>query len=260
MTEAVVEVQEQVQEAPQLSEVEQRAVADGWQPKEAWVESGKPESDWRDAQTFIDRGELFKKIDEVKRENKTLKRTLNQFKDHHERVKEVEFKRALEVLRQEKKQALIDGDADRVVEIDDQILETREAQAQAASQIQTEAADIHPDFEVWVNKNSWYGTNSEMREFADDVGILYKKRHPAADVQEVLEYVEKRVNQEFKKPEPKRNPTNTVEASGKAPRKAAEAEFELDEDETRAMNKYVRLGLMTKEQYVADLKKIKGIK
>jgi hypothetical protein len=54
---------------PVLTEIEQRASSRGWVPKDEW--DGDPE-EWRPAKEFIDRGELFKKIEDKIEQLKTF--------------------------------------------------------------------------------------------------------------------------------------------------------------------------------------------
>ena len=70
------EVQPQA-EPKQYTAVEQRALDQGWVPQDEW--QGDPD-DWRPAKEFIDRGELFRKIDELKNENKRIKQGVEEFR------------------------------------------------------------------------------------------------------------------------------------------------------------------------------------
>ncbi len=256
MAEEVVK-EEQVEntEAPQLTAIEQQAAAEGWRPKEEWT--GEPD-DWKDAKSFVRDGEFFKKIEEVKRENKNLRKTVTTLKSHYERVRETEYNRALLSLKEQKKEALREGDADRVVDIDDRIDATKaelEIARRTEAEIQDEPAP-HPEFQAWVNRNKWYESNQEVREFADQAGVAFKKTHMAATPQQVLAYVEERVAKGY--PElfknPKRNAPNAVEG-GTGPRKNRDT-FELTDMERQIMNKLVRSKTLTEEQYINDLKEL----
>lgn len=263
--EVVVQKEEAtVEEQPTLSPTEEQAMSQGWKPKDQFVAEGGSESDWRPAKEFVDRGELFNKIEEIKRENRNLKKTMSEFRDHHAKVAKIEYQRALETLQRQKKEALIDGDADKVVEIDSQILETRDAQKAAAiSQAYEEeqAPPINPIFLAWQDRNSWYKHDSEMRAFADQVGIAYKQANPGADPPTVLKEVEKRVKKAYSEKfiNPRKEEAPQVEG-GSSPRKSREAAVELSEEEQRAMRRFVKAGAMTEEQYIAEIKTMRGVK
>lgn len=238
---------------PEPSPIEARAMEQGWVPQDQWA--GDPD-DWRPAKEFVDRGELFKKIDELRRENKAIKQGVDEFRKHHEQVKEVEFKRALAYLREQKKEALSEGDHDRVVEIDDQIAETRDAQKAAAeAPKQTGPAEPHPEFVRWTARNGWYGTDRAMKAFADDVARELVGRG-ITDPPAILAEIDKQVRKEFshKFENPRRATAAPVEGSTKTGRSAAKDEVVLSDVEKSIMNKILRTGAITKEQYLAEFK------
>lgn len=264
MAEEVVVEQVAIEEVT-LSPVEERASSQGWKPKEQFVEDGGNEADWRPAKEFVDRGELFTKIEEVKRENRNLKRTMQLFREHHDKVAQTEYARALETLKSQKKAALIDGDADRVIEIDSQILETRDAQKMAvmqqAFQEPEQQGPQNPAFVAWQERNSWYQYDPEMKAFADQVGVAIKQVNPNVDPVSFLKEVEKRVKKAYseKFQNPRKEDAPTVEG-GNAPRRSRANDVELTEDEQKAMRRFVKAGAMTEEQYKAEIKTMRGIK
>ena len=238
-----------------LSPAEEEATLAGWRPKEEW--DGDPD-DWKDAKTFLRDGELFKKIEEIKRENKNLRKTMTSLKTHYDKVRESEYQRAMVQLKLEKKEALQEGDADRVIDIDDQIDAKKEelALARQAEDLAREEPEIHPEFAQWVEQNRWYERNAEVRDFADSVGVAYKRGHPAATPKEVLKYVEDRVAKGY--PElfknPRRNAPSSVEG-GQPPRKSS-PKIMLTDMETRMMKSLVRSGALTEEQYMKDIEEM----
>jgi hypothetical protein len=255
VVEQVVEqVEEKAPEAPQLSEVEQRALEQGWMPKEKWVEAGKPEEEHRSAKEFIDRTDLYKRIEHLNRDNKELRKAVTDLMDHNRRMDKVAYDRALESLKGAKKQALEDGDADRVIEIDDQLIDLKQAQKNAPA-AQPEAPGMPPEFQSWVSRNKWYDTDTELRSDADAAGLAYKRNNIHASPQEVLDYVEKFI----RKANPDRFPKKVVPPSPEAGDRAANkpaprGDVSLNEDETRAMKRFARLGVMTETEYKAQIK------
>ena len=81
------------------SKWESSARAGGWVPLEEW--QGDPD-DWTDAREFVKKGELFHKISSQSSEIKELRKAIGSLMEHHEKVKETEFKRAYEYLKQQK--------------------------------------------------------------------------------------------------------------------------------------------------------------
>ena len=236
-----------------LTPMEQKAYDEGWRPKEEW--NGE-EDDWKDAKTYIRDGELFKKIDAIKQENRNLKKSVSALKTHYEKVKETEYKRALDELKNQKKAALREGDGETAVAIEEKIEEVQQDMQQAhvaAQQIEVEP-EVHPDFSNWVDRNRWYNDRPEMRDFADSIGIAFKKANPTRSPKEVLDYVADRVTKAYPeqfKNQRKSAPT-TVEG-GTGPRRTSNSGVVLTPDEERVMKRLVGSGLLTEEKYKADL-------
>lgn len=244
------------QEAPETSPVEQEALAQGWVPKEQF--NGE-EHKWVDASEFLRRGELFKKIELQNRELKDVKKALIEMKKLHADVREVEYKRALETLRAEKKQALEEGDAEGVISADERINLVREQQRQLAQEpveVVEQSGSEHPEFVNWVNKNQWYTSSTPMKAFADALGRELAQQGLAPT--EVLKRVEAEVKKEF--PQRFKNPNQSRASGVEAPtgRSGGNGSFQLSADERRVMNTFVRQGVMTEAEYIRDLKKIKG--
>lgn len=241
----------------EYSDTEKRAIAQGWVPKDEWDGHGK----WRDAEEFLDRGELFSKIDEQNRKLRNTEQTLEQMKVHLKKVRETEYNRALATLKAQKKAALEDGDADRVVEIDDQIADTKVKAAHEMQQIEArQQAQAGPDvhFVAWVNRNQWYQNDRAMRGAADAIGEELAQsglRNPT----DILAEVEKRIKKEFphKFNNPNREKAGSVDGGGNSKGQKNDS-FQLTPEETQAMNKFIRAGLLTKEEYIADIKAQRG--
>ena len=245
----------------ELSDVEKRAIEMGWRPK---TEFQGEEEDFVDAKEFVSRRPLFDKIERQSHEIKEVRKALKALTEHHQKVKEAEFKEAVEFLKSEKKKALEEGDADRLIEIDDQIAEAKAKEIVATREQETKAQTPHPEFVKWVQENPWYVSDGELRVTADQIGTAYAAANPDSAPMEVLKYVKNRLKKLY--PEkmgtinPNRERPSSVEGSSNAPTRDTKARdnFELTEDEKRVMNTFVRQGILTKEQYIADLKKIRG--
>jgi hypothetical protein len=243
-------------EEKSISKVEQRAMDQGWVPKEEWT--GDPD-DWRPAREFIDRGELFKKIDDQSRTLKDYKRALEQLSQHNTKLAAVEYQRAIQDLKRQKKEALDTGDSDAVIEIDDRIDAVKHAQTQIPQVKIPDVAESNPIFQNWQERNSWYNSNRVMRVFADRIGLEAAKAGKTPV--EVLSIVEQEVKKEFasKFSNPNRDKPGAVETS-RGRGTASKETFTLSDDERRVMQRFVRtVPGMTEAKYIADLKKIKGV-
>lgn len=251
-------VDNQEHEAPALTPTEQKALEQGWVPKDEW--DGDPEQ-WRPAKEFLDRGELFKKIDEQNRTIKEFRRALDDLSKHHQKVREVEYKRALDDLKSKKKEALLEGDADAVIDIDEKIDMVRDAQRESVQQNRPAEPDPQNNivFQAWTQRNSWYNTSPAMRAYADRVGNELGAQG-GISVTDLLNKVEQEVKKEFahKFNNPNRDKPGAVEGSSNKGGKSKDT-FTLSDDERRVMQRFVKMGALTEEQYIADLKKTKGV-
>jgi hypothetical protein len=236
-----------------------RAAEQGWRPLEEWVEDGGDPAEWRDARSFLDRGELLNRISSQSKEMKELRKTLKAFEDLNKRLAETKFKEKLDELKVEKKEALEAGDAARVVELDEQMDMVKDslAESKASTLVKEEAApEIHPDFQRWVDKNSWYGQNNEMREFADSIGIAYAKSNRGKSPAEVLTYVEGRVKKAYSEmfENQRREAPNAVETGGGTRKignkRSGPSEADLPPEAVEVMQTLVKGGHMTKDEYI----------
>lgn len=254
--EQVVDKSTEQKEEYKPTAIELKAMEEGWVPQDQW--EGDPDQ-WRPAKEFVDRGELFKKIDDQNRTVKELKRALDDMKKHHSQVRETEYAKALAALKEQKKSALEEGDAAQVIKLDDQIdlvKDEQRALKQEPAEVQDQSPS--PEFTNWTNRNKWYETSQPMRAYADALGrdLAYGGMKPS----EVLAEVERQVRQEFphKFTNPNRDKPSAVEGSVNKGGKANES-FALSDEERRVMQRFVRSGVMTEEQYIKDLKSVRGV-
>ena len=253
------EVEAPAETAPELSPVEQRALDMGWRPKEEW--SGD-EADFISAETFVARKPLFDKIEYQNKELKEVRKALAALQEHHIRVKEQAFKDAYVSLKEEKKAALAEGDADRLIEVDEKIAELRSQEIEQKAVNNTPPSQqLNPTFVSWVEKNSWYvdATKPKLREFADAIGIKIAKENPNKPPEELLKEVERHVKTHYKEyftNERKDRPSTVEGSSTRSSSKSDKDDFVLSEDDERVMKKFVKLGVMTKEQFIAELKSV----
>lgn len=244
---------------PEYSPIEQQAMAQGWVPEDQWNGKGK----WRDAEEFLERGELFAKIDEQSRHIKSLKSQQDAVNQHLELVRKNEYNRALADFKRERKLALAEGDADAVVEVEERMeafkqqVAAREAAIAQQSQVAQASAHQDPVLQVWMSRNPWYSTDKAMKIYADQIG------HELASAgltnpQEILLEVERRTKKEFAERfnNPNRTKPGAVESgTGTKGSRGRADSFVLTEDENRVINKMIRAGApITREQYIKDLK------
>lgn len=267
-TEAQVpDTQEQVAE-PSYTPTELLALEQGWRPQDQ-LEEGKT---FIPADEFLRRGELFEKIKSLKQELHETKRDISALAEHHQKVKETEFKRAVEYLKSQKKEALVEGDADKVIEIDEQLAELRENQKTIIpkkDEVNPAVVAMQQQFVSWVENNSWYNQNEELHDYADSVGLRIRRENPTLTYQQILVETSKRVKSRFpdyfpgetKKVVPPSPDGNNSVAKGKveANQKGKLRESDLSEEEQRVMNVLIKkIPGFTKEKYLSELQIAKG--
>lgn len=247
-------------EAPQYSEMEQKALDMGWRPKE---EFEGDEVDFVDAKEFVQRQPLFDKIAQQNKHLKNFEKALSALQQHYNKVNETAYKRALADLKVQQEKAVEEGDLNTYHALNQREKEIEKEKEQfIQEQNVPDEPVVHPTLQAWTNRNTWFESQPHMRVFAEEVGARYKGAVLAKTMtpEEVLKEVEKAVRAEF--PHKFRNPNKdkapAVEGtSGSKPARGS-ADPELNEQERTIMNTLVRGGHMTKEKYLADLRAIKS--
>lgn len=265
MTEEVkTENVDTTQQEREFTPVELKALEQGWIPKEEFTGD---ESDFIDAPEFVRRGELFSKIDHQSRELKNVKKALEALQDHHSKVADASYKKALNELKAQKRAARADGDLERYDEISEQIEQVEEEARSIQEErenIQIETPQIHPELQAWINRNPWYSTQPHMKLFADRLGPELKAQGlmPAA----ILKRIEDEVRKEFptKFRNPNKDKPSAVEGgnatSGKGNKEGLSSfEASLSSEERAVMHRLTSgsAPAMTKEQYLKEYKLVK---
>jgi tetratricopeptide (TPR) repeat protein len=244
-------------ETPQYSEIEQQAIEQGWRPKAEWEGD---ETKWRDAKEFVERGELYSKIDTMGRDLKDTKKALKMLQEHHSKLKEVEYNKALTELKAAQKKNLESGDADAYLETTELLTDLKAEQKAREVYQESMPQTVDPRFTAWVDRNQWYAKEPAMKKYADLIGEVYARQNPDLEPVDVLDYVTKEIKVKFKDKfvNPNRNKPGAVEGSTNA--STPSKKFEMSEDEVKVMNTFIRQKIMTKEEYIAELKKVRGEK
>jgi len=253
MSNETVEV-EVVQDGPEATAREQ-----GWVPKEEW--SGDPHK-WVPAEEFIRRGELFEKIDSLKSQLFHLKKDFNVLAEHHKKVAETEYAKALQELKQQRAQAAKEGDTEAVVEISEKIEDLKENTPKPQINPPTQ-----PEFEDWVSSNKWYQEDADLNTMANALGMSYSQKNPNAPLKDILDHVTKQI----KKIHPEKFGMSKVNAPAVEsatplgrPTKKGFTEADLDPTEKEIMETLVNRGVFgtdkakARQKYMEELAKVKG--
>lgn len=240
---------------PEADPVELQARELGWKPKEEFEADEKNQGKkWRSAEDFMDRKSLFDKIDSQSHELKTLKKGLQAFAQHYTNVEKAAFQRAYDALKIQRKEALQEQDLVKAEEIRDDMDDLKKKIESAAPPVEIPEEPV--EFVQWKDRNNWYQKDTAMTRFADDLGRrLHLEGYSPA---EVLKEVETRIKSVY--PEKFQNPNRSAAPQMVNPGRKADTRetFRMSDDERRIMKNMVRTGIMTEEQYIADLKKMRG--
>lgn len=245
---------EEVQSEPE-TEIETKAREMGWNPDKDGVEDGK----WIGAKEYIARAPLFEKNRKLSRKVKELESSVGALKQHYSKIEELAYEKALETLKEKKIKAMDEFDHKTVAQIDEDIIELKKPRNEQPRETTREI----PEFSEWKERNTWYENDKELKAFADMAGRLYVEDHEDATPEQVYRHAEKKVRERY--PEKFRNPnrdrTSSVEAGTKTQTKTSRPTWSsLPEHFQQAGNKFVRNGIMTKDQYIDDLIKLGELK
>lgn len=241
-------------EAPIESNVEDTARRMGWRPQE---EFRGPEDKWVDAETFVKKTEtdvpvLRERLRHYDRQIAEMQQAMRQqtevMRSQAERAKQAQ----LRAIKQAQAKAISEGDSDAWRQLDNQYEQLREAQI-PVPQYQPPPPDRDPEFQSWASQNNWYTQDPSMRAYADKIGELVKEQNPNLVGQEFLNAVTKEVKTRFADRFTPRSGAPAVEGGrslGRGPRKKGYSD--LPNDAKQACDKFVRQGIITREQYASD--------
>ena len=245
---------------PTIPDYEAEARERGWKPKEQFI--GDPNI-WVDAEEFVKREPLYKALHKVSRE-------LRRQQDANEALKKFyqgQLKKEQNQLEQRRDDALARDDAQGAVEAERQL---NAVTAQAGTL--TPQTDLKRVFETWVADNDWYRSKSDMKEYADAIGMkIMAERNLAVgtmtetEAEDVFTEITTRVKKIFKsdapvvpptpeKPKvlPKRSGAASAESAPKVP-----SYKQLPEEARGIYRQLVKSdknprGIMTHEEYMRD--------
>jgi hypothetical protein len=262
-----------VDNSPSKSEIEAKQF--GWVPQEEY--KGDPEK-WKDADTFLQRGKeingfLRKDLEKLEsiqakkdaaheRELAEIRSTMEEFKEFHKLTLDATYKRAMADLRKEKAEAIEQGDGARVVELDDEINNIKEAQKPVKKEEKPNESPKQNDksYYEWLDLNPWYITSDKLGKAAEKFGEIINAKTPELKGTPFLEEVTRKVKEAF--PEEFENPArrnsqitdnsdSTYRGTGKQVKKSYE---NLPPEGKAQCDKFIKQGIFkTREAYCAEL-------
>jgi hypothetical protein len=249
-------------------------MAMGWKPKDQW--DGDP-NEHRSAREFIDRGELLGKIKSANGEMKELKDMVRFLTDSQRKQYEVGYQTAIKDLKSAKVEALERGDHEAVVEIDEQIADTKEKMKAVKAQPQSNKPTIPEPSEItksWLAANKWYNEEAAMRAVANQLAVDYSRLNGAnPDEAELYRYIDTHIRKaypaQFEKKQQRvaPNPDGASRAqAGGAQGKSTDTPKQqfrdllktLSKEDARAAENLVERGYVNEEQFLKDFAQVSG--
>ena len=269
--------QEAPQEAPEASQFESEARAQGWVAAEEFRGS---ESDWVDAETFVRRGKeimpilrknnekLLKELGEARKIAEEARESAKEFREYQKQQfekKTKDLEGQLEQLKQAKRDAITQGDGDRAIAIDDAMDDLKEQRLEAKEDLKAaeEKAKEVPQFtqdpvlNTWMEKNDWFGKDSRMTGVANGLGVSLRQENPNLNGQAFLDKLDSELQEMFPEKFGKKRTPNPMEGSPNGTARPSVSSGKktynnLPPEAKAACDKFVKQGLMTKEAYVAE--------
>ena len=244
---------------------EEKARKNGWRPEDEWHGD---EADWIDFKEFNLRGEFMGRIQEQSSiiNHLTHKVTdrdtaLQEMGELMSKTSEREYKKALNDLLTQKKEALAEDNYDKVVDIDEEISEIKAAKPVAAEEapaVETEN-EIPQEIVDWLSKpeQSWYHTDNVLRMMAEGFAVGFQQENPNIPPLQLIEQVNKKIRAEMPH---KFSAGAGVDTGGEYtanPNRrgnGSKATFaDLTEEQQTACKRFERLGTLTRAKYIQSL-------
>jgi hypothetical protein len=277
-TEAVEEPTEQLAEAEQPAEVheevaetehisEEVAFQDDSSEEEkleaarrGWKPDGTDKyGNHRTAKEFLERGTEISKIMGLERQVDKLNETLDLMRQHQETTAQRAYDRAIEDMKQEKREAAEIGDTQKMLDIDERIEKMEKPASIDTTGLSTEETNLAKEYETKVAdfraKHEWYEKDRVKTAFVNQEGAAYAQRvqketgqvpHP----EDVFAYVESELAKEFPNTQTTRVTTTQNRAVSRGSKKKGWSD--VDDAAREIGKKLISRGAMTEEQYLKD--------
>ena len=277
MSDENLQQQEQSNDAPppEHKEVESDARAQGWVSKDEY--RGR-DGDWVDAETFVQRGReilpivrknnerLLKELKEARaiaEEARTAAKEFQKFQKEQFERKAVELEREVASLKALKREAISQGDGDRVGEIEDQIdsikddIAVAKAESKRPEPVQ-QTQEVDPSFQNWIDNNQWFGVETKLSEVANGLGRAIQKDNPSLTGKAFFDKLDAELAETYptrfgKKQKPNPMDAGTPTSGGRTQSRSKKSYENLPAEAKAACDRFLKQGLIkSKDDYVAE--------
>jgi hypothetical protein len=231
---------------PEVNPIFDKAKAAGWKPLEEF--EGDPDQ-WVDAKEFVGRAPLYEKNHKLKKELNDLKSTLHEVKTHISKVSQAAYNKAVADLTAQRDAAIEEGDKAQVKEIDKALKD--------AESIKTPIENVHPAIKEWEAENAtWFYADPEINNFGMAMANSYLVQHPndfPGAVAAMDKALRKAYPDKYEPKQDKRKDPPAVEGGKRGEGKKTFTRSDLNDEQRRVMNTFVRQGIMTEDDYIKEL-------
>jgi len=221
----------------EVNEIEVSAREMGWRPEEEYE---GPEGNWVNADEFVARAPLYDGLSKQKKRIKRLEKVVNELSTHNRNITAAQKEARIKELEVAKAEAVIDGDANGVAQIETHIKQTENIAVPEAGPSQ--------EYVDFVDDNPWYIDNPDLAAIADRRGKFIYDKNPDANLEDVFTEVAKYVKENYMKENKPSKRIPSAEGSG------GSREGRLTQDQSRMMKEFISLGAVKdKAEYIDQL-------
>jgi len=193
--------------------------------------------------------------------NKVTERdtALTEMADLQAKISEREYKKALNDLLAQKKEALADDNYDKVVDIDEEISEIKAAKPEVEVVEVQENEPVAQEIIDWLSKpeQSWYHTDNILRMMAEGFAVGLQQENPNIPPAKLIEEVNKKVRAEMPH---KFNSEAGVDTGGEYsanPSRKGNSKkptfSDMNDEQKAVCTRLERLGTLTRAKYIQSL-------
>ena len=144
---------------------------------------------------FIARKPLYDTKRKLTRRIRDLELTVTKQREVSTKLLEVQKEELLSKLQQQKNDAIQASDTAKVTEVDKKIVETTQKfDADSAAQ---KAPAVDPEYQNFLDTNSWYEENADMAAWANGASQQYVQKNPGKTRKEILDHLATTVKKVF---------------------------------------------------------------
>jgi len=177
--------------------IEEMAEKIGWRPKDKF--------EGRDGDKFVPAYEYIINMEAINKKQsstnfrleksiESIKKNVNKMINHQKKVSQTEIENVTNKLKEERRNAIREGDVDTVEALDKKISAVLEGADYGGEE--TDERPPTREFMEWHEKNDWYGTDEELTDMANAISGKYEGSDKT--IAEVLKIVDKKMERFIK--------------------------------------------------------------